>query len=180
MVQDGNILIENLIGASLVANARVSLSALFEATGRTREARAVSAEGDPVITTIDADSRRRVPLDEISRTVRRIILDTGEIRGLRWELLFSFAVEPCTDMHQLVFGPDSLHRATVEEARRSLVRRQSDSVLFAIAELTANRPAQAEAGWGRTMRVKRQVARAMSAVTGHRQLEACLSLFGFR
>jgi serine/threonine protein kinase len=180
LIRDGDFLLMNLIGASLVTNTRVSLAALFEATGRAREARAVSAEGDPVLPVAEPDRRRRVPVDEISRTLRRVILDTTEIRGLRWEFLFSYSLEPCADMHQVVFGPDSLHRATMREARKSLVRRSSDSTLFAIAESTSERPARSAPVRGLGMRVIRPLVRTVSAITGHRQLEGCFSLFGYR
>jgi hypothetical protein len=132
-----------------------------------------------VIAIGEQDLRRRMSLDEISQTLRRTVLDTAEVRGLRWELLFGYSVQPCTDMHQLVFGADSLHLATMAEARRRLVRWPSDSVLFAIAERTTERPVNTGSRSG-VARVNRPFGRAVSAITGHRQIEACLSLFGYR
>ena len=177
MIRDGDNLIINLIGASLVSNARTSLVAFLDATGRAKEARSISTETDPVITVVEHGGPTST--DEISREVRRAILDRGEIRGLRWELLLSsFSLEPCADMHQVIFGADSLHRATLVEARRTLVRRPSDSLLFAIAERAADSPATADVARGRAVRATRPFGRVVTALTGHRQFEGCLAALG--
>jgi tRNA A-37 threonylcarbamoyl transferase component Bud32 len=178
MIEDGDNLLVNLIGASLVTNARTSLVAFFDATGRAREARSVSAENDPAFTIVEQRGRQ-TSRDENLREVRRVILDRKEIRGIRWELLLSsFALEPCADMHQVIFGTDSLHRATLAEARRTLVRRPSDSLLFSIAERGIDSPATADVARSRAVRATRPFGRVVTALTGHRQFEGCLALLG--
>jgi hypothetical protein len=179
LIEDGHFLIENLIGAAMIGSARTSLSALYQATGRTRDARFVSAESDPAPPAVDAERTRRVPLAEIDREIRRIVLDTTEIPGLRWELLLNgFAWQPCTDMHQVIFGADSLHRATLIEARQRLVRTASDSMLFAMVARASDHPVSAQGARGRAIRTSQSFARGVSWLTGNRQLVACLSLFG--
>ncbi|MEX2152308.1 MAG: serine/threonine-protein kinase [Gemmatimonadaceae bacterium] len=178
LIEDGHFLIENLIGAAMISNVRTPLNALYQATGRTREARFVSAESDPAPPTVDAEPARRPRLSEIDREVRRIVLDTMEIPGLRWELLLNaFSWQPCTDLHQVVFGADSLHRVTLAEARRRLVRTSSDSILFAMVERASSHPATSQGARGRAIRVSQSIARAASAVTGNRLMVSCLSLF---
>ena len=178
MIKDGDNLLLNLIGASLVTNARTSLVALFDATSRAKEARLISAETDPVITIVEQGGRQ-ASRDENSREVRRAILDRSEIRGFRWDLLLSsFSLEPCADMHQVIFGADSLHRATLAEARKTLVRRPSDSLLFAIAERGIDSPATADVARSRAVRATRPFGRVVTALTGHRQFEGCLALLG--
>jgi tRNA A-37 threonylcarbamoyl transferase component Bud32 len=178
MIEDGDNLLVNLIGASLVTNVRTSFVAFLDATGRAKEARFVSAENDPVITIVEQGGRQP-SRDENAREVRRFILDRKEIRGLRWELLLgSFSIEPCADMHQVVFGADSLHRATLAEARRTLVRRPSDSLLFSIAERGTDSPTTADVARSRAVSATRPFGRIVTALTGHRQFEGCLALLG--
>jgi serine/threonine protein kinase len=180
MIENGSTMMENHFGSAIVANGRISLAAFLEASGRAKEARFVSAENDPVTIALESQAGRRPRLEDAAREIRRIILDTTEVRGLRWELLLAFfAYEPCADMHQLIFGPDSLHRATLAEARKRLVRRSSDSVLFAMAERATENSAAANVVRGKEFHAaSRRLGRAVGVITGHRQMEACASLLG--
>ena len=178
LANDGRTMLEHLFGAAMIRNARTALVALYEATGKQREARQYSAESDPVLTE-SSDRRSFVPIEEVSRTIRRIALDTNEIRALRWDvLLVPMWFEPCTDLHQVVFGPDSLHRATLARAKASLAVRASDSVLFSLAETMHVRPVQASGSRGSAYEMIKPISRSVSALTGNRQLEACLARFG--
>ena len=178
MIDHGHTLMENLIGAMLVSTARSALLAFFEVTGRERDARFISPQNDPEAPAL-VDAFRTASLDELNRDVAARVLDTTSLLGLRWELLqSSLSVQPCTDLHQVIFGPDSLHLATMAEARRTLVRRASDSAFFAMAEARDVIPVAAQGSRGRAVRSTLPVGRAVGAMTGSRQLEACLSLFG--
>ena len=92
--------------------------------------------------------------------------------------MMPFAIEPCADMHQIVFGADSLQRATLAAAKQSMARRASDSTLFTLVERAtgllppAPTSATKKSEWTR----HRTVARVFSALTGSRQLESCLLL----
>jgi len=179
MIDEGRLLIENMIGTAIVREARAPLTALYEITGRPGDARFVSAETDAAVPMPDRSQRNVVSLEEAGRGVRRAILDTTQLRGLRWEMLLSqFALEPCTDLRQVIFGPDAEYRFTLNAARQSLVRRQSDSLLFALIERDKVHAVTAEGSRGRAVRTTRPVGRMITALTGQRHLEACLSLFG--
>lgn len=175
LVEGGHTAIENIMGANIVNTARGSLGAFFEATGRTRDARYVSAADDPVITII-GDGRTRMPADQVARAIRRIVLDTTEPLGLRWEMMLAFSIEPCGDPHQVIFGPDSLHLTTLAQAQERLARSHADSQLFALVSRAIIAPIQGPRRG--VQRATAPVARTISALTGNRQLESCLSLFG--
>ena len=176
LMREGRVVIENLLGAAIIGQARAALTALYEVTGRERDARFVSSDNDPDPPSIPMVARPS--LDAIQRTMRAQILDTTMVLGVRWELLQFLGMEPCTDMHQVIFGPDSLHRATMAEAKRTMVKRASDSAFFALAERVSVVPMTARGSRGAAARATRPITRATSLLTGNRQLEACLSLFG--
>jgi len=77
-----------------------------------------------------------------------------------------------------VFGPDSLHIATLDAARRTLVRRPADSVFFDLAVNFRPVPMTATGSRGTAMKMTKPITALLNAMTGNRQLEACLSLFG--
>jgi hypothetical protein len=176
LMEHGRVVIENLFGAAIVGQARHALTALYEVTGRERDARFVSPENDPEPPANVGTGRFTV--EDIQRSMRAQILDTTMLTGVRWELLQMLAFEPCTDLHQVIFGPDSLHRATMAEAKRTMVKRASDSALFATAERITVVPMTARGSRGAAVRATRPITRATSLLTGNRQLESCLSLFG--
>ena len=164
----------------ILGSTRTSLTAFYEVVGKTRDARYVSQQSDPDVIVRDMDLRS-FTIDDVHNMVRRMVLDTTELRALRWELLMTtVAIEPCTDMHQVIFGQDSLYRATLEQARRTLVRRPSDSAFFSLVDIRHVRPVTAGGSRGRAMSAVRPISKTISALTGNRQLEACLSLFGGR
>ena len=178
LINDGHTLIENLIGAVVVSSARTGLVALYEATGRDRDARFLSTQNDPEPPSELSDIRTS-GLEETYRNVSARVLDTTTLPGLRWELLNAFlAFQPCTDMHQVIFGPDSLHLATMATARSTMVRRPSDSAFFALAETPRVVPITAQGQRGVAVRSTAPVTRLLGRMTGNRQLEACISLFG--
>jgi serine/threonine protein kinase len=179
MMQHGRIPLLNLVGANMVAGARTSLAALYEVTGRTREAQAMSAEEDPEITLVDDAGRGT--LDEVTRMLGRVILDEREALGLRWEMLLgTYVWIGCTDLHQVLFGLDSLNIATLASARESLVRTQSDSLLFELVQRARERPSSAIPPGASMWAAHRPVARIASALTGNRQLEGCVALLGLQ
>ena len=176
LMKDGRAVIENLFGIAIVGQARTALAALYEVTGRERDARFVSAENDPE----PPPSLMTGPftMEDVLRSMRAQVLDTTMLPGVRWEVLQLLAFEPCSDLHQVIFGPDSLHLTTLAEAKRTMVKRPSDSAFFALAERVSVLPQTARGSRGAAVRVTRPITRATRLLTGNRQLEACLSLFG--
>ena len=182
LMRDGRTLLENLVGAAIVIGARNSLAAFYEVTGRGAESRFVSSASDPGSDArLEIEASRRVAFEEMMRSVRRTVLDTTEMRGLRWELLLSlYSLAPCSDMRQILFGVDSTHRATLDEARRSLVRGSTDSLLFAFVEQPMDTLRMTRGGTPLIGRSRNPVMRSVSIVTGHRTLEACAAMLGIR
>ena len=64
-----------------------------------------------------------------------MILDTGTVRGQRWEaLILTTTLTPCLNLHRMVFGPDDDYRDFLARARASLVRWPSEAQLLTVAE----------------------------------------------
>jgi len=90
--------------------------------------------------------------------------------------MMDFAIEPCADLHQLIFGADELQRSTLAQAKQKLAKRGTDSLLFLMVErfngLQPRGTLETESIWTRHV----PSARFISALTGSRQLENCLAL----
>ncbi len=133
---DGSLLLDNVVGHVVAKAGGTALEHFYEATGqadaadRVRALAAVaerSAErmhhGDPAGT------------EAFVRSLPLIVLDTGAVRGQRWEsLILTTTLTPCLNMHRMVFGPDETYRSFLEKARSSLVRWPSEEALFALSE----------------------------------------------
>jgi serine/threonine protein kinase len=181
MMRDGRTLIENLVGAAIVNNARQSLEAFFLATGRAGEARSVSSASDPALDlAVEPDRRSAVPTDEMVRVLRRIVLDPDEIPGMRWEMLGAHSFMPCTDARQILFGPDSAQAAVMDSARTSLVRTASDSVVFSIFEQPMDRRYMLRDGQPMTRAPFTVTGWVATAITGRNVFASCAALMGLK
>jgi hypothetical protein len=152
---------------------REGLVALYEVTGRSNEARAISRATDATL-----DPWRIEPSD-YAAFVQAIIRDPQAMRGLRWQLTMGvLAPQPCKDLRQILFGPDSLHLARLAEARRTLVRLPGEETLMQLAEGTLRAPLTRQefakyydkttaAGWF-------VFARSVDLLTGSKRMESCL------
>ncbi|HET9453333.1 MAG TPA: serine/threonine-protein kinase [Gemmatimonadaceae bacterium] len=178
LMNDGRSTLESLIGAAIVNVGREALQSFYEATGRVAEARAVSAESDPSFDMLGELDRRRVPPNEVYAALRRIILDTTELRGLRWEMLMNYSYAACSDPRQMIFGPDARHRAAIDSARASLVRNSSDSLVFAFAELPLDERRMTRDGVP-LVRERLTVSGWIgSRLTGHNVFSTCAGILG--
>jgi hypothetical protein len=169
--------IENLVGIFMVGVGRSGLAELYAASGREAEGRRISAEADPIREGSRAEfDALRMDAAERTAYMTGIVRDTTRLRGIRWELtLGSLAYEPCGDIRQLVFGPDSLHLARMEEARQVLVRSPGDSLLFLLTYRALETPIQSQAG-GVGPDVVRGFTRTVDALVGGRRFTSCASL----
>ena len=179
MIESGHMLIETLMGAAILRASRPSLAAFYEATGRARDAAFAAQDADPAFNTVESIRGTNLTPEEKSRQLRRVILDDKEIPGLRWEaLMMDFAIEPCADIHQLIFGADELQRQTLTAAKQKMAKRGTDSLLFLMLERAngivppAPLSPKGQSQWTRHV----PTARIVSALTGSRQLEACMLL----
>jgi len=176
LIHEGTML-ESWIGASVVAKAQLALATLYEQSGRSAEATFVSAASDPA----DAPApERQLRLDQRQTNLAalRVLRDTTMLRGLRMEMLhFPLAYGPCGDLQQVVFGVDPGYTRALEQARKTLVRFPSDSVLFLKATLALERPMRdgfSDGGVG--YRVLNVVAHAVDFLTGSKRMQSCVSM----
>ena len=134
-VADGRDLAESWMGLGIVALGRDALEGYYEVTGARDAASRVSASADPAFEDLGPDNRSPVPVAEQVRMMRALVMDSTQVRGLRWEIaLRMLPFEPCTNLQELVFGPGAEYGETFARSRRMLVQTRSDSILFALAE----------------------------------------------
>ena len=167
-------MLENLVGIVTVTIGRIPLVALYEATGRGAEARAISMETAPARDELplEVNPAKMTPADR-DAYFQAIIRGPSKLRGLRWQSLFYLAYQPCSDMRQVIFGPDSLHLARLTEARRLLVHNSGENQLMILAEQALARPVQdtGSASFGR--REVQDFARIVDMLDGSRRMESC-------
>jgi hypothetical protein len=135
-------LIEGLIGVAIAGQGLRGLQALYEATGRAGEARALAAaiggEGwlpDVSLDSLDMEARRVYVVDALA--------DSRAPRALRWELLHHVPMLPCTNVPELLLGPRADVARAVDRARRDLARLPGERAVFEVFEQTIPRMARA-------------------------------------
>jgi hypothetical protein len=185
MVDNGNTLIEDLIGLVIVGIARADLVRLYALTGNPQGA-GVQARYDSVRALQDQGLSTEAwnqPLDiNDPSSIRQSIIATAgdprKLRGLRMEMLWIFGLAPCTNVKEMVFGPDGDVRRAFERARRELARFPSEQawldVLYHTAERTPTAPGyHVDAG----VRVLWGVADIAGVLLGNRRIPTCARLF---
>ena len=173
-MMESPMLIENLIGIVIANIGRIQLVALYEATGRGAEARAIAMEAAPTRDDVllDANPGKMTPADR-DAYFQAMIRQPSKLRGLRWESLYYLAYQPCSDMRQVIFGPDSLHLARLAEARRLLVRNAGENQVMILAEQALARPIPETGSPSLAQRSVQGFARTVDALTGSHRMETC-------
>jgi hypothetical protein len=147
MVDDGNWLIEALIGTVVVGIARADLVRFYALTGNPAGAR-LQARFDSIRAAQDQalgpDAEGSTVNVNDLRSMRRVVvettLDRRELRGLRLEMLLNLlGFAPCTNVKELVFGPDADVRNAFDRARRDLARFPSEQSLLDMLYRSAER-----------------------------------------
>jgi serine/threonine-protein kinase len=179
-MMDDPLLIDDLIGAVIVNQARSNLVALYEVTGRAAEARPISASTDPADETLDTDYShmdRAAQLALVMSTIR----DAQAPRGTRWEVTSSrLAYEPCTDLRQIIFGPSAQHLKDMAEARRLLVHTRGEAVLMDLADRAIETQAlDAGIPISPVHRGVGVLAKGIDLLTGSKRMQACISTASF-
>jgi hypothetical protein len=171
---DSPTMIENLFGVVTATIGRIQLVALYEATGRGAEARAISMETVPARDEVllDANPAKMTPADR-DAYFQAMIRQPSKLRGLRWESMLYLAYQPCSDMRQVLLGPDSLHLARLAEARRLLVHNAGENQLMILAEQTLARPPQETGSQSLGQRAVLDFARTVDMLTGSHRMESC-------
>jgi hypothetical protein len=183
VLMEGPTVLENLIGAVIVGIGRSELVALYEVTGRRAEARAISAETDPVRDPVVEATTAKLRPEERDAFVSSVIRDETAPRGVRWEFAaVHLAYQPCSDLGQVLFGPSEQHRTKLEEARRLLVRTPGEEKLMRLAERALETPPRFQeygmpvfVGLNALMRF----ARTVDGLTGSRRMESCMTIQPF-
>lgn len=145
LVDDQDALIGNLVGATIATEALDRLSDLYIATGRTAEARRISAARESALSRLQERREAEPPvefysnyfnIDNVRGFAIRRIADTRTVRGLRWEFLPILDMLLCSSVTELAFG---LHRnvpPAVWTAHDQLVRFPGEEEQFELVSST--------------------------------------------
>lgn len=167
---------EEAHGGQLVRIGRTALEALYRATGRIAEADAVSSKSDSAIAVNNAT--RRVRAAALEETLRRRMLDSTELTGIRWQLrLGPFAYLPCTSIRQALFGPSASYRATQARVDSALVKLPSDTQRLNLVVRGVPQMIDPYVGFRQRNAGRPEWAGLAFTLTRSRQLERCAALF---
>jgi hypothetical protein len=132
LVDDGPMIVDNLVGLEIVRTGGEALQTLFAVTRQTAEEEAIrairEATGrasrqihDQSITDLEGSLTRLPPL----------AMDEGALRGLRWEaFVLTNTLVPCLNLNGMVFGPGDEYESWVQNVRSSLVRWPGEEQMF--------------------------------------------------
>ena len=134
LLDDGPTLIDNLIGAVLAGMGGDALEAFYRSTGRSADAEAlawVRTEARGAAEYAVAGGRAAFGVEASLRTMPRLVLDSTQAKGLRFEFFgWTSVFAPCANIKALAFGPGVDYAEWLESARAGLVRRPSDEALL--------------------------------------------------
>ena len=191
MEQDVN-LAGNTYGSILVGYGLDALEELYSATGQTTEAWQLRTARDSVdrisseIEVLEAQTTgsaaTRYALD-VRLELISIVQDTTALRGTRWGKLSILMQAPCTNIRELIFGPDEGLQALFDYAREDLVRMPSEEALFELLEDTPQR-------MGYTLdrlvgqstlpnRIFYTIGRATGALLGNERIAGCAAMLPY-
>jgi hypothetical protein len=149
LLDNGNTLLENLLGVVSVGIARRDLIELYALTGNPAGARLQAAYDSIRRAAEETDSSTRAAVLEepdmsdpasLRRTAIRLVRDPARVRGLRMWLVGALGLAPCTNAQELVFGPAADSRATFAWATAHLARYPSEVALLDLMSHAAERP----------------------------------------
>jgi hypothetical protein len=184
MIDEGNTVIEQLIGIVITSIARQALIDYYREIGDPRGA-LLQARMDSVVAQVEAVTQREAPSFFSGVDVRdaaavrtafgQIAADRNEMRGVRMEMLTQLTIAPCTNLREMIFGFDPELRALLDRQRTVLTRFPSDSALFDLMERGSERLSP-EMVAGVRNRVKEALAHASGAILRNKRLPGCAAL----
>jgi hypothetical protein len=130
----GPTLIENLIGHVVAGYGGRALTSFYAHTGRSADAENVVWARQAAVA---AAERAQVDFSPtalgVISEIPAVVIDTTALRGLRWEYFRTLnTVAPCLNVNRMIFGPDPVFAAWLEQAHASLVRWPSEEPLFQV------------------------------------------------
>jgi hypothetical protein len=178
-VMESRRLDDSRMGMQMVRTARDNLVALYEATGRSAEASAMSIS--PLKQSFysyrgESPEMRMTPVAR-SAYLQSIIRDGAAPPGLRWLTVTTrLTFGPCGDLRQMLFGPDPSYSAHLAEARRLLVRLPGDELIMRLSEDALKQPVVVLPGdlLGAPGAPVRGLLRGLDAISGSHRFSACL------
>jgi hypothetical protein len=182
MIDNASTLIDELIGSVIVGIGQTALN-----TSRAIDGRPVAPEWEAHQALAKAqESRRQGPAArtaspangpaELRRELISRATNPGVNRGLRLESYQVLALSPCTNLHELLMGPDADVREALANARGTLVRDPSDVAMLDLmgrAPVTILRRGADQAGVGDVLM---DFARASSWLFHNPRIAGCVSI----
>ncbi len=165
---DVPILVQATNGFEVLARGVGALEAVYIATGREAEARALM---DSVVTATARNGR--FYLGSNAAGLRRATRNDNLVRGVRMELMVPLLVQACSDPNQLLFGANDTYRRDVRFARDTLARYPSERAYVDALDGMLSRgvtPEEESSG------VLPLLARSIDWVVGGSRFESCASL----
>lgn len=137
LLDEGQSLIENLIGLILVEHGAAALAQLYRASGsgeRAEEmewARSAARRAAERVQGSTPDPDRPADALAMLRGMPEVVLDSAALTGMRWEyLLLLNTLAPCVNLNRAVFGPGREYEEWIERARQRLVQYPSEAEIF--------------------------------------------------
>jgi len=188
----GSTSIDALVGGVIVGIGRSNLDQLYTLTGNrlgnrlrarwdsattvAEEVAAVAARAD------EAGSRPPASTEALRSQVLDAAGDARNTRSIRMEMLGALGMSPCTNLRELVFGPNTDVEDVFADARKRLARFASDSALIDMLLVGPERVRFINLDWATPGLAQRMVMGASDvtgAVLANRRLPGCARLLLF-
>jgi hypothetical protein len=140
MADEALTLIDGLLGVVIVGIAQQELQQLYELTGnpegeRVRAAREAAVAARDAAVAAGAGPESRTPGAQfdpvvVRQDIARVVRSRQLPRSIRVEALGTLGLAPCTNVRELIFGPDPELTALFAEAKRTLARFPSEQALI--------------------------------------------------
>ena len=180
-------LIGDLFGSIVVGYGLDALEELYSATGRDTDARQLRTARDSVdrisseLEVVEAQasgSRATQYALDVRLGLVNIVQDTTALRGLRWDMLAQLMAAPCTNIRELIFGPDEGLQLLFDYAREDLVRMPSEEALFELLEESPQRMRYVidDVEGGLSSRAFYGIGRVTGTMLGNDRIAGCAAL----
>jgi len=137
MMEDSPFLIGNLVGAVIVEAGADAMWHVLRRAGDTERLAVLeeaSTVGQAAVEAMAAGRGGSRSAQAFIEDTRAVASNEGAVRGLRWEFMHLTAVvTPCLNMRNIVFGTGGEYDDWLAGVRSSLVRYESDAILFDLA-----------------------------------------------